>query len=138
MGSFRVLVESQRAHPIAAEFLRVASSAIRLRALRFSPLLPITIAPHHHENVRFRAARHLGYVRFGSIATGRSDQVVRPCPEWSRSGPWLRWTRFQSHNRSCSALRATVLARASRLCCFPSCPPRHLGRRPHTRPCARG
>jgi hypothetical protein len=40
MGSFRVLVERQRADPIAAEFLSVANSAIRLRALRFSPLLP--------------------------------------------------------------------------------------------------
>ena len=37
MRSFRVLVERQRADPIAAEFLSVASSAIRLRALRFSP-----------------------------------------------------------------------------------------------------
>src|ERR1700732_2784079 len=69
MGSFRVLVERQRADPIATEFLSVASSAIRLRALRFSPLLPITIAPHHHENVPFRAARHLRYVRFGSCVT---------------------------------------------------------------------
>src|SRR5712691_7619901 len=72
MGSFRVLVERQRADPIAAEFLSVASSAIRLRALRFSPLLPITIAPHHHENVRFRAARHLRYVRFG-VKTGKAQ-----------------------------------------------------------------
>src|SRR6266436_8032615 len=71
MGSFRVLVERQRADPIATEFLSVASSAIRLRALRFSPLLPITIAPHHHENVRFRAARHLRYVRFGSFRSNR-------------------------------------------------------------------
>src|SRR5262245_49250216 len=39
MGSFRVLVERQRADPIASEFLSVANSAIRLRALRFSPLL---------------------------------------------------------------------------------------------------
>src|ERR1700738_4129578 len=67
MRSFRVLVERQRADPIAAEFLSIASSAIRLRALRFSPLL-ITIALHHHENVRFRAARHLRYVRFGPFA----------------------------------------------------------------------
>src|ERR1700682_1380398 len=37
MGSFRVLVERRRADPITAEFLSVASSAIRLRALRFSP-----------------------------------------------------------------------------------------------------
>jgi hypothetical protein len=69
MGSFRVLLERQRADPpIAAEFLSVASSAIRLGALHFSPLLPITTAPHHHENVPFRAARHLRYVRFGSLA----------------------------------------------------------------------
>src|SRR5262249_43447576 len=58
MGSFRVFVERQRADPIAAKFLSVARSAIRLRALRFSPLLPITITPHHHEKIRFRA-RHL-------------------------------------------------------------------------------
>src|SRR5260370_18758642 len=72
MGSFRALVERQRADPIATEFLSVASSAIRFRALRFIPLLPITIAPHHHENVRFRAARHLRYVRLGvkSVAAG--------------------------------------------------------------------
>jgi hypothetical protein len=37
MGSFRVLVEHQRPDPIAAEFLSVAGSAIRLRARRFSP-----------------------------------------------------------------------------------------------------
>src|SRR5712692_11280951 len=77
MGSFRALVERQRADPIATEFLSVASSAIRLRALRFSPLLPITIAPHHHENVRFRAARHLRYVRFGSKAS-RPVEATRP------------------------------------------------------------
>src|SRR6266404_8992169 len=75
MGSFRVLVERQRADPIATEFLSVASSAIRLRALRFSPLVPITIAPHHHENVRFRAARHLRYVRFGHCARAREEQA---------------------------------------------------------------
>jgi len=65
------LVERQRADPIAAEFLSVASSAIRLRALRFSPLLPITIAPHHHENVLFRAARHgiCGTFANGSFAS---------------------------------------------------------------------
>ena len=50
------------------------------------------------------AARNGNECPRGSIATGRSDQVVRPCPEWSRSGPWLRWTRFQSHNRSMPAL----------------------------------
>src|SRR5216684_5215453 len=85
MGSFRALVERQRADPIAAEFLSVASSAIRLRALRFSPLLPITIAPHHHENVRFRAARHLRYVRFGSFASqpvgGRTSVHFRSAPK---------------------------------------------------------
>src|SRR6516162_3519210 len=73
MGSFRVFVERQRADPIAAEPLSVASSAIRLRALSLSPLLPITIAPHHHENIRFRAARHLRYVVLGQsrrISTG--------------------------------------------------------------------
>jgi hypothetical protein len=80
MGSFRVFVERQRADPIAAEFLSVASSAIRLRALSFSPLLPITIAPHHHENIRFRAARHLRYVALGQIRPSRDvrDMSVLP------------------------------------------------------------
>src|SRR5713101_2156406 len=78
MGSFRALVERQRADPIAAEFLSVASSAIRLRALRFSPLLPITIAPHHHENVRFRAARHLRYVRLGSWTAQKRHLRLSP------------------------------------------------------------
>src|SRR5215471_14565352 len=64
MESFRVFVERQRADPIAAKFLSVACSAIRLRALRFSPLLPIAITPHHHEKIRFRA-RHLRHVALG-------------------------------------------------------------------------
>src|SRR5436190_23217513 len=99
MGSFRVLVERQRADPIAAEFLSVASSAIRLRALRFSPLLPITIAPHHHENVRFRAARHLRYVRFGSWAT----QGLRP--------GLVRCSFENSHKRDVVALTLRVESR---------------------------
>jgi hypothetical protein len=84
MRSFRVLVERQQADPIAAEFLSVASSAIRLRALRFSPLLPITIALHHHENVRFRAARHLRYVRFG--VRKREKFAVRSVRQLARTG----------------------------------------------------
>jgi hypothetical protein len=77
MGSFRVLVERQRADPIDAEFLSVASSTIRLRALRFSPFLSITIAPHHHENVQFRAARHFWVKRRLGLQKG----IIRSAPD---------------------------------------------------------
>jgi hypothetical protein len=87
MGSFRFLVERQRADPIAAEVLSVANSAIRLRALRFSPLLPT------------RSLRTIMKTS-GSGLPGGSAFAVR----FLLGGPHVRFRRVQTLVREGSPL----------------------------------
>src|SRR5260370_15586398 len=79
MGSFRVLVERQRADPIAAEVLSVANSAIRLRALRFSPLLPTRSL---RTIMKTSGSGRCGHLRYVS-----SLGAARPLPPSADIGP---------------------------------------------------